>query len=370
MISLLGALIKHGNYDEAMKIRRKCEEAGTAQTPGYIINLLKLWISVENEDKALETYEIFKAKRIRDKRSNTHTIIDLATLLLKKDRLDDAMRLINELGECKASTMYTRLVNHNASFLLNAAADYSVRKHYKENLAEIFFNILIEKGYCDYSNNFLNSIIKEHINKKQTQEAIDTFTRFANQYRKTPRCVPLLTHLIELEETARENDDTTAEFGLSKEKVRNNIQAIIDLMSVIHGPENSNTNLISAFACAGKSEPIRKIFSFDGIQFDKMKLLEHMKYVENDLKIKAAITITHSTQGMGKTFFNIEHLYEFVLNDFVLSNDYKAALQFYKEIQLHKYGKYISKNFYKTFVELLVKNKQPLPGDVKQRLRI
>ncbi|XP_031619806.1 uncharacterized protein LOC116338582 [Contarinia nasturtii] len=361
LFQLLKAHINYGNFDEAIKIKEECDKAGVPKSAAMQVALIGLWIATKNVDKALQTLQTLQ--KLKSSKSNAHVIINLATFLLSQNRLDDAKIIMNDLYKFNSSENYTTLVNHNASFLLNAACEYSVRNDCKENLTETFLNRLLQKEVCIPSNKLLSIVIKEYIEKKQIQEAVNSFQHFANQYRRAPRCVPLLTHLIEL----TDNEQST-KFGVSREQIKNNIKIITDVIIDLHGINNSNIILITALACAGKDDQLRMFLSHNDVQFDESRLLGVLEYMETDSKIKSVITIIQSTKELQNTQINNEHLCESVLNDFFLKNDYGSALEFYKAIQLSDHGNFLSQRFYKKLAQLLIKNKQQLPVDLASAL--
>lgn len=343
-------------YDRALRVKKMCDQNGVLETPAMLSTLIKLWTATNNVDKALEVLQILQNKHSTFK-TDSYKLIDLATLLITESRIDDAQNFIEDLPPNKDKRI--SYMTANIWRLLNAAGEYSVKTCNDENLAGHFLNILTKKGYCDLSSTFLGTVIKEYLDKKEIHEAVATFECFVKQHKKTPQSVSLLTALIELS-----NNDNESDVSVSKEEAIQLLQRVIELMKEVHESENVNVNIILAFACAGNEQQLRKILINPAVKFNADRLLKDLEYLKNRNKIKAVVAIARSAKGLQHTFLNEEKLYEFLLSDFVRTNDYAAALQLYEELQQDD-NSLISKRFHRTLAELLEKNNQPLPEKLK-----
>lgn len=333
-----------------MEIKEECDKTGVVETPAMLSTLLKLWTAVKNEDNALKTLQQLQTKHPNFK-VDEYKIIDLATLLLSKDRLDDTKTLINKLHPIKGSK--TSYMSSNVWTFLNTASEYSVKHGMHDSLTGYFLKTLIGKGYCEHSNTLLGTVIKEYLEKKRIHEAVATFEHYVKEYQKTPQCVSLLTILIELS-----NSDDISRFDVSRQEAIEYIQRVIDLTKEIHGTENANVNVILSFALAGNENQLRKILLNPVVKFNSDILLNSIKYLKNRSKINAVVSIARCARGLHS--LNGEKLYEFLLDDFVRSNDYASAIELYEEIQQNE-SKLVSRKFNRTLADLLAKNNQPLP---------
>lgn len=318
---------------------------------------LKLWTAKKHDDNAMKTLKILQSKHANFK-VDVYKILDLATLLISKDRFEDAKTLINNLAN-QPKGRITSHISTNVWHLLSAASEYSVRHSTDESLAGLFLKTLINKGHCEHSNALLGTVIKEYLDKKRIHEAVATFEHYVNEYQKTPQCVTLLTILIKLS-----NGEHVSEFDISSVESIEYLQRVIDLTKEIHGTDNANVNLILAFACAGNEVQLRKILLNPIVKFNSEMLLNSLKYLKNRSKIDAVVMIARCARGLQHTSLNEEKLYEFLLSDFVRNNDYASAIDLYEEIQQSDY-KLVSKKFSRILADLLLKNNQPLPEKLK-----
>lgn len=346
--------VQYGQYDRALEVKKQCDQTGVIETPSVLSTLMSLWTAKENPDKALD-----KLHKLQEQHPNfnidSFKVIDLATLLINKSRIDDAKQLISDMPQFESKNKFIAKLSSNIWHLLNAASQYSVKNGYDENTADQFLQLLIEKGYAEHSNALLGAVIKEHLDKKKIHEAVTTFQQYANEYQKTPQSLSLLTLLIEIS-----NDENCLGYEIKKHEAVDYIQQVIDLIKKIHGTENANVSVILAFACAGKEQQLRKILMNPLVKFNINILLKSLDYLKDRSKIDAIVALAHSARGLNHEDLNEETLYEILLSDFVRKNDYGAAIQLYEQIQSLD-SSVISRKFHKTLVDLLVKNNQPIP---------
>lgn len=344
--------VQYNQYDQAVEIKNECDRVGVIETPVVLSVLLKLWTATANEEKALHVLQTLQKKHPKFK-VDSYKIIDLATLLVSKDRLVDAENLIDSLSPCKDKKV--AYLSNNVWRLLEAASKFGVKHSNEMNIAGQFLKILAEKRYCEFTNALLGSVIKEYIDKKQIHEAVAAFEHYALEYKKTPQNVSLLTLLIEIA-----NSKNSPEFDVSQQEAVEYLQRVIDLTEEIHGTENANVNVILAFASSGHDQQVRKILLNPNVKFNSHLLMKALGYLKNRLQIKVVMTIARCARGLSHTSLNEERLYELLLNDFVRTNDYMLAIRLYEEIQ-NDGSCVVTKIFKKTLADLLEKNNQPLP---------
>lgn len=344
-------------YTQALDVKKQCDEAGVIETPAVLSTLIKLWTATNQTDKALSTLENLQ-KNHPNFKIDVHKIVDLATVLITENRLDDAKKLIHNLT--KANGKSQTYISYNLWHLLNAASEYGVSNKITENISGQLLRILIDKGYCEQSNTLLGTVIKEYLDKKQIHEAVAAFEQYVNLYNKTPQSLSLLTLLIELS-----NSEDLTEYSITRDEAIEFIQQIIELQRGIYGTENTNVSIILAFACAGNEQQLRKILMNPVVKFNVDVLLKSLVYLKDRARIDAVVSLARSARGLQHDSINEEKLYEFLLSDFVRTNDYAAAIQLYEQLQ-NDDNTLMSRKFCKTLADLLEKNNQPLPD----RLRI
>lgn len=167
---------KIGNLKRVTQLRQEFLDAGYEETPGMKSSLMHTYVVSNKLELAVDLYE-----EIKNADSNfsvdRHKIIDLATLLSKNQKLDEAINLINEarnmyvfllLGvlynlvyyiECYFLTKKTFRpvyegpgLQRNCLALLNSIKD--------ENRQSEMLNLLVIKGYCKYNNIMLGPLVR------------------------------------------------------------------------------------------------------------------------------------------------------------------------------------------------------------------
>lgn len=348
--------MQYEQYDEAIEIKKQCDTVGVLDTPSMLSSMLKLYTATKDELNALKVLKTLQKKHPKF-RLDTYKIIDLATLLVSKDRVNDALKLIHNMGQCKDKNVTHFSVN--VFNLLNAVAEYGVKHGTEENITAKFLEKLKEYGYCEYTNTLLGTVLKEFIDKKNIRDAFATFDHYAEHYRKTPQSLNFLTLLVQLS-----NGENESEYSVNKDETVEYMQRVIDRMKEIHGAENANVNVILAFALAGYDQQLRKILLNPTVKFNSDTLLKSLNYLKGRSRVDAVVALARCAHGIRHTSLSEEKLYEFLLNDFVRTNDYASAIQLYEEIQATD-DAVMSKKFSKTLSELLAKNNQPLPDQLR-----
>lgn len=345
-------------WNRAMEIKKKCDQVGVIETPAMLSMLLRMWTATKNIQKAQEVIEKLQ-KKYPDFKVDAFKIVDYAKLLITEDRFEDAVKLLENLTPNEFKN--TEWISSNIWHLLNAASEYGVKKNIDKSISEPLLQTLVAKGYCVYSNALLGVVIKEYLDKKQIREAVRAFEQFTEKHKKTPQTLTLLTKLIELS-----NSNSLEEYSVSKDETIGFIQHIIDLSKEIHGAENTNVQVIMAFACSGNENQLRKIFMNPSIQFNPVQLLKSVDYLRGMSKIGPLVTIARSARGLQHTYLEEDKLYELLLSEFVRSNDFTSAIQLYEQMQRDD-DSLISNKFCDRLAEFLKKNNQPLPVGLRSK---
>lgn len=347
--------IQAGQFDEAIQIKRECDEAGVYETPAILSSLLTLWNKTKDADKGLQVIQ-----NLQENHPNAtipvYKVINLAELLVSTDRLEEAKMLIKHFDCYKKTNI---LPVSCMLYLLKAARDYSMRHNKKENIAQQFSKLLTEKGHCKYSNELSSVIVLEYIDKKEIFQALAFFENCAKIFKKTPQVRGLLTVLINLS-CGEEN----SMFDISPKQADECLQRMITVLKQIHGIENANSEVIKTFAVIGKEQHLRQILMNPKIKCNSKHLLNGLIFLKGITRISATVAIGRCSRGLQHESLTEENLYEFILDDYVHSDDFDSARQFYEEI-LKDEKSFISKKFCKTLAKLLAKNNQSIPDELK-----
>lgn len=88
--------VQYEQYDDAIEIKKQCDRAGVLETPAKLSSLLKLWTATKDELNALKVLRNLQGKH-PNYRVDTNKLVDLATLLVSKDRMHCVMMHWNSL---------------------------------------------------------------------------------------------------------------------------------------------------------------------------------------------------------------------------------------------------------------------------------
>lgn len=342
-------------YDKAWEIKQKCDETGVIETPSILSSTLKLCMAKGDVDKAIKVLNTLESKHPRFK-VDAYKRIDLLTLLITKDRLDEAKEMAAKYPQNRSNTVG---FSQNVWNLLNMASQYGTKNGTQESISAEFLDVLIKKGYCEPSKTLYGTVVKEHLDKHDIMKAIETFEHCVTNYRKTPQLLTLLISLVDMV-----NSNKASDFGLSNEKAVESLQHVINLAKQVHGPENANVNVIMAFASLGRVQQLRKILINPDIKFNDQLLMKNIEHLKNQSKTDVVLTIARSARGLNYASLSEEKLYEMVLSHYVRKNDCESAVDLFENMQIDTETP-ISKKFCITLTELLTKNKKSLPTTLK-----
>lgn len=355
------ACVKENKLDRAIEVRKLCDENNVADTPPMISQSVKLWTSVEDADKALQALHEL-SKRFPKFPIDGYKIVDLAALLVAKDRLDEAKQIIRQFARSNNKTNVNYMTN-NIWRLLSAVCEHASKNGTAENQTEQLLNDLVKDGYCKYSSPFLALVIKEHMNKMDIHGAVAAFERFANEYNETPQMVMLLTNLIKISNIADEASHPLG-YEITKQQAIDYLQRVIDTSLTVHDPEKANVNVVLAFASAGSEQQLRRILMNPAVKLDEYNLKKSLDYLKDHINIDAVVTLARCARGLQHEILNEENLFGMLLTHFSQTNDYQSALDFYERFNQDGDLK-LSPKFGKALADLLMKNDQKLPDKLQ-----
>lgn len=355
------AYVAENRLDRAVELLKKCDEAGVVDTPAMLSTKLKLFTSIKDANKALSVLRKLQ-KNSPKFRIDVYKIVDLATLLITDDRIDEANEVLEEFSAFNKNTNI-KYMSNNVWRLLNAVCEHATENQSEENLTEKQLAALVKLNYCKYTNAFLAVVMKEYLNKNDIKNAVLAFKRFASEHRTTPYMVMLLTKLIEIANCS-ENAEHPMDYNVTKQEASECLQNVIDTTNDVHGAGNANVNVILAFACAGTEQQLRRILMNPALKFDGNNLETSLQYFKDQLRIDAIIMLARCSRGLQHKLLNEENLYGLLLKHFSITNDYESALDFYERFSQDGELR-LAPKFGKALVDLLIKNEQNVPDKLR-----
>lgn len=217
------------------------EKQNFTYTIGVYAQLIDLYSHAENLEKVREYI-----KRIDEMESGTQLdpvkVINVANLMIKKDKFDDAVAFLNSQGRNRKEDEKSFSYNSFCWRLLTSLAE----KGEEEKLDKLF-DTLVKNHHIEVTNVLLGPLIKVQLVKKDLKKAMEKFEWCVTHYKATPWKNELACQLIQNEDAA-------------------NLQKLTDLSTVIHGEVNSLYDLVFSFAECGRIRQARRILETPGLQ--------------------------------------------------------------------------------------------------------
>lgn len=148
---------RNKNLNKALEVLKYMESANIPITSGMNAQLIELYVQMERVSDALDIYKQIKAKDSDFCLDNIKTVC-LAELLLKENRLEDAIKFLND--NKKSSVEVENNYNYSAKVwrVLNLLADRGEVDQLKQ-----FFETLVSRNYIVPTNVILGPLIKVNL---------------------------------------------------------------------------------------------------------------------------------------------------------------------------------------------------------------
>jgi len=351
---LLQLSVREEKFDRALDIYQKCLTTGVDQSPGMLASVFELFIKTKNVDKAAEI--LTKLEKAYPSFSlDEHKVIDYACLLVENNRSADAKKQLERRAAASNPKGGNQCLK-NIWKLLTCIAEQNINnKTTNETLKMLEF--LVAKGYTGYHNTLLGPVIREHILKGQVKEAIKQFKLYGIKFKKTPLQLELLILLINIS-----NGTYDGATDVTGEESKQLISDVIGISSKIHGPSKANLQLIMALTDSGTESQLRKILISPDVRINPLDLLKNCEHFIKSGKIKPIVKLAKCSRGI-RNVLKEEELYNLIINEFVIKNDYMAALNLYEMIIADDEYK-VSREFTQNLIDLFDKNNLEIPSNV------
>ncbi|XP_055388591.1 leucine-rich PPR motif-containing protein, mitochondrial isoform X2 [Condylostylus longicornis] len=361
---LLQVYVRENQLEKALEIKAKCENLNVHNSPGMLASIFDLNIKLKNLSGAKNCLQNIR-KKYPGFLVDEHKIIDLAALMVEKDKLDEAENLIIE----RASTTKVvggEYVHKNLWNLLTQVAYYSSRHHSDENknLTKDFFLLLKKNKFCQPRNVLLGPIIREYLLKNRIIEAVQEFKYIAENFKKTPLQLELMSNLIKIGNSKEESES----LNISQEKAKSLLQDVVTSTSKIHGSINCNGTLLLAVCESGNENQLRKLLIDPEFQFNAELLSKNIEHLNANGRIENILKLAKASRGVRHNLSE-QQLYKMLLNEFVKNNNYESAINLFNKLESDDEFK-ISTDFMNTLVDLLKLNKIEVPSNVALRAQL
>lgn len=349
--------VRAGKIDRALEVHKQCQAKGVAFSPGMLASVLDLMIRTKNVSGAYaaidQMHKMFPQFLIDE-----HKIIDLAALLVEKQQLDEAKKLLKTRSVTHEVRGGSNVQKNIWQLLTNVANLNSDPK--RPPIVKDFFQFLIDLGYCEPQNNLLGPIIRERLVKGQLKEAFAEFMAIVKEHKRTPLQFELFCHLIE----ATNSEDSAQ---LTQSEAKEMLQEAVATCTNVHGSVNTNVSLAIAFAKSGSERQLRKILIDPAVQVNMEAILKQCEYLCGHGEIEPLMRLAKCSRGL-QGGASEQDFYNMVLAQHVRQNDYMAALDLFEQIVADDEFK-LTGEFTRTLIGLLQRNNLEVPSNVQMFAR-
>lgn len=358
---ILQLSVQAGRIERALEVKQLCKENNVDFSPGMLASILDLMTRTKNLCEAEATlsqlqklYPTFSIDEFK--------IIDLASLMIENDRLEDAKILLEKRATSKLIGGLNTL--KNLWGLLSNVATLGVKTASNINESKEFLDFLIQLGYCSYHNTLLGPIVREYLLKNEVSNAMTEFETMAAKFKKTPMHFELMTKLIEISNCSDEHQTIPAA------EAKEMLTQVLSIVSSIHGSANANVSLVVAFAKSGTEGQLRKILIDPKIELNSDMIMKQCEYLSASGAETTLLRLAKCSRGLGRvaTMFKEQDLYNLLLDEYARENNFTAALMLFERIADDEEVR-LSNVFTRKVADLLEKNNFEVPSKLQMHLR-
>ncbi|CAN7999964.1 unnamed protein product, partial [Ixodes hexagonus] len=324
------------NLDRAMEIAEQLKKEGSPFTGAMHAQLLDLFVSVADLDKALEhhklVYEVEPSFRLDD-----YKILNLAALMVSKGRFEEALKLVEDSFSAHGVKDSPESLQRNVFRLLSAVSQHGT----PEQTQQAFDSVVLKCKFAPPSNLVLGPLVRCHLLRDDLAHAMSAFETCAKAYKHTPMKNELSRRFIEKEDSE-------------------SLQRVVDISTEVHGEMNTLYDLMSYFLECGHVRQAQKILETPGLRARHQRLDQICEtFLQRNM-----ITELEQLVQITKDLFDVNRdaMYFFLLRAYASVNDVGRALDVWTKMQEENVQP--SARTLRFLGSLLQKEGRPLPFEV------
>ncbi|CAG4977600.1 unnamed protein product [Parnassius apollo] len=349
---LLQQYCRENNLPAAMEVVEKCQKEGVFLSAGMKAAIFDLYVKLGELDSA----ELALADLNKSSPNFTldeFKVIDFATLMVYRKRIEQAFNLINEQSK-KRRVIGGRNISMNCWRLLDAVAAHATPE---ETLR--MFELLTTLRYCKPTNTILGPLIRAHLKNDDIQAALQEFVRLANKYNRTPLKHELLCKILYvMGDGGSENTFVINEKGNTS--LNKMVQTVLNVDKKVHGPGDVQITLMTALADVGYKKTLRRLLLDPTVKFHPDALLRSCERFTDEKKVGALEAIAESVKDL--RFFNVEEIYNMILDVYQRDDNCEKALSLWYKMQEADVTP--SQKFVRNLCSLCTSNNKEIPSEL------
>ncbi|CAG4954237.1 unnamed protein product [Colias eurytheme] len=353
---LLQQYCREGNLTAAREIADKCRKEGVFLSAGMKAAIFDLHVKMGELDLAELTLADL-TKSTPNFVLDEYKVIDFATLMVYRNKIEQAFNLIKEQSKKRRITG-GQSISMNCWRLLDAVAARGSPAH-----ARTALELLLTLGYCKPGNVLLGPVVRAWLKSNNHQEAVNEFVRLANKYNKTPLKHELLVTILR-----HMGEGKSEDFFLVSEKSNGSynkmVQTILNTCKKVHGASDVQLTLIAALADVGYKKTLRKLFLDPTFRFHPEALLRHCERFADDKKLDALDAIAECSRGVRNV--DTAEIYSLMLDVYQRDDECDKALSLWTRMQEAEVIP--SQKFVRNLCSLCKANNKTLPPELSALL--
>ncbi|KAM3967869.1 leucine-rich PPR motif-containing protein, mitochondrial [Aphomia sociella] len=349
---LLQQYCREGNLAAAKEIAEKCQQEGVCLSAGMKAAIFDLHVKLGELDLAeMALGDLNKSSP--NFTLDEYKVIDFATLMVYRKKIDQAFELINEQSK-KRHIVGGRGISMNCWRLLDATAAHGSHQHTRR-----MFELLTSLKYCKPSNIMLGPLIRVHLKNDNLQEAVNEFSRLASKYNKTPLKHELLCAILR-----SMGDGQSEDVFITNEKSNGRLnklaQTVFNINKKVHGAGDVQLSLIAALADVGYKKTLRKQFLDPTVKFHPDALLRRCERFADERKVQALETIAQCAKDL--RHIDVDEIYELLLDVYQRDDNCADALSLWNRMQDADVTP--SQKFVRNICSLIKANNRAIPSEL------
>lgn len=235
----------------------------------------------------------------------------------------------------------------------------------ERNLTRETYAFLQKLGYCRTHNAILGPIVRERLLRGDLQSAIKEFKQLALQYKHTPLQFELLSLIVRL---CNGNEELSKKYNCNAEEAQQLLADLTEIVTKIHGTINMNSGLLLAFAESGSDNQLRRLLINPEFRINEDLLLRNCEHLGQEGAVQTLLRLARGARGLNRVI-NEQNIYNMLLNNFIKTNNYEAALNLYDRLESDDELK-VSQEFLRNIVKLLKTNNIEIPSNIALRAHV
>lgn len=303
---LLSLYCRNKEIEKAEQLKQELEAQGFVLTGGVQAQLIDMYCHHEKLDEALECVKKLQ-EREPDFALGDLRILKLASLLIKNNRLQDAVTYLKELPRESKPSEKTFVYSATVWRMLNTLAEEG-----RTDDVKMLLETLAQNKFIELNNIMLGSLVKSCIVRDDIPKAMEAFEWCVQNHSCTPWKSELARRLIQ-----SENPDL--------------LQHLTDLSTKVHGEVNSLYDLVFAFVECGRVRAARKILETPGLRYRSERLSNACERYRQDGKVSTLEGLIEATRDL--SYIDRSAIFYQLLLSYCNSEDVDKALGLWTSMQ-------------------------------------